>query len=68
MAANSGEMLSKMAADGLGVVMLPTFIAHRLVCDGALVPLLTHIRWPDTTAYAVYPPNTTPELSRPRIH
>ena len=56
MSANNGDLLSGAAADGLGVVMQPTFIAHRLIRDGALVPILTDVTWPTTSAWAVYPP------------
>lgn len=56
LAANNGEMLSKSAANGLGIVMQPTFIAHEFIRDGALVQVLPDILWPETTAYAVYPP------------
>ena len=56
LAANNGEMLSKSAANGLGIVMQPTFIAHEFIRDGALVKVLPDYSWPETTAYAVYPP------------
>ena len=56
LAANNGEMLSKLAANGQGVVMQPTFIAHKFIRDGALVQVLPNVNWPETTAYAVYPP------------
>ena len=56
MSANNGDMLSQAAADGLGIVMQPTFIAHDRIRDGALVPILTDFEWPKTTAWAVYPP------------
>ena len=56
MAANNGELLGKVAADGLGIVMQPTFIAHRAIRNGDLVPILANYDWLDATAYAVYPP------------
>jgi DNA-binding transcriptional LysR family regulator len=56
MSANNGDMLSRAAAADLGIVMQPTFIAHRLIKEGALVPVLPDIHWPETTAWAVYPP------------
>jgi DNA-binding transcriptional LysR family regulator len=56
MAANNGDLLSQAAADGLGIVMQPTFIAHAHVQSGKLVPVLDDVRWPATTAWAVYPP------------
>ncbi|MGI9202369.1 MAG: LysR family transcriptional regulator [Woeseiaceae bacterium] len=56
LAANNGDMLSKFAANGLGIVMQPTFIAHKLLRDGTLTQILPDVSWPETTAYAVYPP------------
>ncbi len=56
MTASSGDFLCAAAADGLGVVMQPTFIAGELISRGELVPLLTNYQWPVTPAYAVYPP------------
>ena len=56
MSANSGDLLGNAAADGLGVVMQPTFIAHRHVRSGALKPILTDVEWPGPSAWAVYPP------------
>ena len=56
MSANNGDFLSSAAADGLGIVMQPTFIAHRHIRGGALVPILTDIEWPASPAWAVYPP------------
>jgi DNA-binding transcriptional LysR family regulator len=56
MSANNGDFLSDAAADGLGIVMQPTFIAHRRIRDGALVPILTDMEWPGSPAWAVYPP------------
>ena len=56
MTANNGDMLSQAAASGLGIVIQPTFIAHRLIKSGALVPVLTEYDWPRSTAWAVYPP------------
>lgn len=56
MSANSGDLLSNAAADGLGIVIQPTFIAHRHVRSGALVPILTNVGWPGPSAWAIYPP------------
>jgi DNA-binding transcriptional LysR family regulator len=56
MSANSGDLLGNAAADGLGIVMQPTFIAHRHVRSGALQPILTDVDWPGPSAWAVYPP------------
>ena len=56
MSANNGDLLSQAAADGLGIVMQPTFIAHAYVRAGQLVPILEDTRWPSTPAWAVYLP------------
>ena len=56
MSANNGDILSQAASDGLGIVVQPTFIAHQRIKDGALTPILSEYDWPDTTAWAVYPP------------
>ena len=56
MSANNGDLLAQAGADGLGIVMQPTFIAHEFVKSGDLVPILTATTWPHTTAWAVYPP------------
>ena len=54
-AVNSGDFLCSVAGENLGLVMQPTFIAHKAIKRGDLVPILTAMNWPVTTAYAVYP-------------
>lgn len=56
LSASSGDFLSQLAANNLGIVMQPTFIAGDLIRRGALLPLLTDYQWPMIPAYAVYPP------------
>ena len=56
MSVSSGDFLSAAAAQGLGIVMQPTFIAGEAIRRGELVPVLTDYAWPVTPAYAVYPP------------
>ena len=56
MSVSSGDFLSAAAAQGLGIVMQPTFIAGEAIRRGELVPILTDYDWPVTPAYAVYPP------------
>jgi DNA-binding transcriptional LysR family regulator len=56
LAANSGDMLRKVASGGLGVVMLPMFIAYAAIRRGELTPILANYRWPAATAFAIYPP------------
>ncbi len=54
--ANSGDFLCAAAAAGRGVTLQPTFIAWEYLHRGELVPLLTHVEWPVSPAWAVYPP------------
>ena len=56
MRAGSGDFLCEAAADGLGIVVQPTFIAHEAIREGRLVPILEDFGWPVTPGYAVYPP------------
>lgn len=56
LSANSGEYLCDAAIAGLGMALQPTFIAHRHVLRGELVPVLTDVRWPVSPAFALYPP------------
>ena len=56
MTASSGDFLIDAAKQGLGVVMLPTFIAGESIRRDDLVPILRDVEWPATPAYAVYPP------------
>lgn len=53
--ANNGDILIRAAVEGIGVVVSPTFIAHRALAAGELVPLLPEYQAPGTSAYAVYP-------------
>lgn len=55
MSVNSGEFLCAAAGLNLGLIMLPTFIAHEAIRRGDLVPVLTDWHWPVTPAYAIYP-------------
>jgi len=54
--ATSGDLLSQLAANGMGIVIQPTFIAGELIKRGELQPVLTDYEWPMVPAYAVYPP------------
>ena len=56
MTATSGDFLGAAAAQGLGIVIQPTFIAGDAIKRGELVPILTNYEWPVTPAYAMYPP------------
>lgn len=55
MRSTSGDFLRDAAAAGLGVVILPSFIIHRHVADGRLVPALTGHRWHTAAIHVVYP-------------
>ena len=62
MTANNGDFLNAAAAQGLGIIIQPTFIAGEMIRTGVLVPVLSDYEWPLSAAYAVYPP--TRHLSR----
>ncbi|MEN8176694.1 MAG: LysR family transcriptional regulator [Pseudomonadota bacterium] len=53
--ANSGDFLTQMAIAGQGIVLEPNFIVYQAIQRGELVPILTGYRWPEISAYAVYP-------------
>ncbi|MDJ0701233.1 MAG: LysR family transcriptional regulator [Woeseiaceae bacterium] len=56
MRCNSGDLLIEAASRDLGIIVTPTFIAADAISSGEVEPLLTEYRWPETPAYAVYPP------------
>lgn len=60
--ASNGEFLRDAAVDGLGIVLMPSFIAYREIEQGKLVPLFTDYRCPQIEAFAIYP--QTRHLSR----
>lgn len=53
--ASNGEFLRDAAVDGLGIILLPTFIVYKEIERGALVPLLTQYKSSPLAAYAIYP-------------
>jgi DNA-binding transcriptional LysR family regulator len=53
---NSGEMLRQAAEAGLGLCLLPTFIASPGIASGALEPVLTDYDPGDAALHAVMPP------------
>jgi len=53
--ASNGEFLRDAAVDGLGIVLLPTFIVYREIERGALIPVLTGYHYAQLAAYAIYP-------------
>ena len=54
--ATNGEFLRDAAVAGEGVFIAPRFIIHESLRDGSLVVILPAYKWPQVTAYAVYPP------------
>jgi len=53
--ASNGEFLRDTAADGQGIVLLPTFIVYRDIEHGALVSVLTNYHYSPLATYAIYP-------------
>ena len=54
--ANNGDSLSAMAAAGLGIVHMPTFILARYMRRGELVRVLPDHELQPAALYTVYPP------------
>ena len=52
---NNGDLLSEVAAQGIGIVFEPAFIVGPEVRAGRLVPLLQDFVAPPSPIYAVYP-------------
>jgi DNA-binding transcriptional LysR family regulator len=53
--ASTGEFLRDAAAEGMGIIMVPSFIAYKEIESGALVPILEDYNPPQIDAYAIYP-------------
>jgi DNA-binding transcriptional LysR family regulator len=58
--ANNGEALAAAAIDGLGVALLPDFIAAPALADGRLVRVLPAVSGGVLPIHALYPPNQHP--------
>jgi DNA-binding transcriptional LysR family regulator len=54
--ADNGEMLRAAAAEGLGLCVLPTFIASPALQSGALLPLLRDFPMPEVGLHLLMPP------------
>ena len=54
--ATNGEYLRDAAVSGLGISLVPSFIAYRDIERGALVALLNGFRPPQLEIHALYPP------------
>ena len=53
--ASTGEFLKDAAIEGLGIILVPSFIAYKEIESGALVPILEDYKLPQIEAYAIYP-------------
>jgi DNA-binding transcriptional LysR family regulator len=53
--ANNGDVLLKAAIDGLGIVIVPSFICTDAVNQGLLIPVLTDYALVESAIYAIYP-------------
>ena len=56
LSASSGDFVAEQAKAGRGIALQPTFIVGAAIERGDLVTLLDDCCWPETPAYAVYPP------------
>jgi DNA-binding transcriptional LysR family regulator len=52
---NNGDALCSAAIAGAGIAVLPTFIIHKAVVDGALVPVMLPYEKVPTSIHVVYP-------------
>lgn len=55
MRTNNGDILLSAAIDGLGIVLTPSFIAHKAIQEKRLVPIMADYYVESAHAYAVYP-------------
>jgi DNA-binding transcriptional LysR family regulator len=53
--ASTGEFLRDAAAEGMGIIMVPSFIAYEEIESGTLVAILEDYNPPQIDAYAIYP-------------
>ena len=53
--ASTGEFLKDAAVEGMGIILVPSFIAYKEIERGALVPILKEYNLPQIDAYAIYP-------------
>jgi len=54
---NNAEILRDAAVKGLGIALLPTFIAGADLQQGTLSTILADYKAPELSLYAIYPPN-----------
>lgn len=62
---NSLSALLEAAASGMGIAILPWYIANKAIRDGAIQPLLTDWSLPAQEIHAVYP---SPNLVPAKVH
>lgn len=55
MRSTNGDALVEAASAGLGILCEPSFIVHKAVERGDLIPVLTQYQWYAMSIYAVYP-------------
>jgi DNA-binding transcriptional LysR family regulator len=53
--ASTGEFLKDAAVEGLGIILVPSFIAYKEIERGSLVPVLKDYKPSRLEAYAIYP-------------
>jgi len=56
--ADNGEAILQWARAGLGIAVVPTFLAAEDIDRGTLVPLLTNYEMPEAGIYVVRPPGS----------
>lgn len=52
---NNGDFLSDAAISGIGLALQPSFIVHKAIEQGTLVPILTDHTFTPVTIHVVYP-------------
>jgi len=53
--ATTGEFLRDAAVDGMGIMLVPTFICYREIEQGRLVPIMQQYSRAPSNVYAIYP-------------
>lgn len=56
LSANNGQALRDAAIEGLGLAVLPTFIASEPIVRGALKAVLNDLQLAEPSIYAIWPP------------
>ncbi len=53
--ASTGEFMRDTAVEGMGIVLVPSFIVYKEIESGALIPILKDYQTPRIDAHAIYP-------------